>query len=330
MTPKRILIILVLFLVQTGQTATFGKYAGSFLSLGAGSRILSMGSAGTASVNDVTAGYWNPAALTEASGFQVEFMHSKQFISSIQHNYLGFSNANSDGSIFGFSMFYLAVNDIKDSRNAYNFIDDKVDYSQIRYFSTGDYAFLFSYAKPYSADMSYGINVKMIYRDYESQSAYGLGFDAGLNYHLQPNWRVGLMLRDITSTMLAWSGGEKEFITPSLRIGTAYQLEFPSIGFTIQPTVDLNILFENRQAGSQMHVGPVSLDSFWGIEIAYNQLLSIRGGLDDLQRFNTGVGLQIPKIQFDYSFTAYDSELGNMQRISVHLQLESLFAGNKN
>ncbi len=327
MLQKIILLFLVLALVQTGQSAGFGKYAGSFLSLGAGSRILSMGGAGTASVNDVTAGYWNPAALTEASGFQVEFMHSKQFITSIQHNYLGFSNTNKDGSVFGVSLFYLAVNDIKDSRNAYNLIDDKVDYSQIRYFSAGDYAFFVSYAKPYSADLSYGINVKMIYRDYESQSAYGLGFDAGFNYHLQPNWRFGLMLRDITSTMMAWSGGEKEFITPSLRLGTAYQWRLPSIGFTIEPTVDLNILFENRQAGSQMHLGPVSLDSFWGVEAAYNNLLALRAGLDDLQRFNTGVGLRIPKIQFDYSFTAYDSELGNVQRISVHLQLDALFAG---
>ena len=107
---------------------------------------------------------------------------------------------------------------------------------------------------------------------------------------------------------------------------TAYQLHIPSIGFTIEPSVDLNILFENRQTASQMHLGPVSLDSFWGIEVAYNHLLAVRAGLDDLQRFNTGVGLQIPKIQFDYSFTAYDSELGNVQRISVHLQLEALFA----
>ncbi len=325
MLRRSILLLMVLSLAQTGQGATFGKYAGSFLSLGAGSRVLSMGGAGTASVADVTAGYWNPAALTEASGFQVEFMHSKQFITSIQHNYLGFSNKNSDGTVLGFSMFYLAVNDIKDSRNAYNFIDDKVDYSQIRYFSTGDYAFLFSYAKPYTQDLSYGFNIKMIYRDYESQSAYGMGFDAGLNYHLQPNWRFGLMLRDITSTMMAWSGGEKEFITPSLRLGTAYQLHISSADFTIEPSVDLNILFENRRAGSQMHLGPVSLDSFWGIEVAYNHLLAVRAGLDDLKRFNTGVGLQIPKIQFDYSFTAYDSELGNVQRISVHLQLEALF-----
>jgi len=323
---KRIkyLSFLILF-VQVVQAGTFGKYAGSFLSLGAGSRILAMGGAGTATVNDVTAGYWNPAALTRADGFQIAFMHSKQFISSIQHNYLGLSNRNSDGSVFGFSVMYLAVTGIKDSRDAYNFADDKVDYSQIRYFSAGDYAFVFSYAKPYNQRLTYGMNVKMIYRDYHSQSAYGLGFDAGLDYQAAANWRLGLTLRDITSTMMAWSGGTKEFIAPSLRIGTSYLLDWKALGLTFQPAADFNIIFENRQTASEMHLGGMSLDTFWGVEVAYKKLIAVRAGLDDLQRFNTGIGLQIPKINFAYSFTAYDSELGNIQRISVRLQLDRLF-----
>ena len=43
--------------------AQFRKYSNEFLNIGAGARGLAMGSAQVASVNDGTAGYWNPAGL---------------------------------------------------------------------------------------------------------------------------------------------------------------------------------------------------------------------------------------------------------------------------
>ena len=42
----------------------FRKYSNEFLNIGAGARGLGMGASVSASVNDGTAGYWNPAGLT--------------------------------------------------------------------------------------------------------------------------------------------------------------------------------------------------------------------------------------------------------------------------
>lgn len=317
--------MLVLTIISATLAGGFKKYAGEFLYNGVGSRALAMGSAYVAVANDVTAGYWNPAGLTEAEGFQAQFMHSQQFISSIQYDYLGVSRKFNNGSTIGFSILRLGVDNIADSRNALvgeSLKNGYLDYSKITYFNTADYAFILSYANQYSTDFSYGANIKLIYRDYSVESALGIGFDIGAKYRILPGFFAGLMLRDITTTMMAWSTDEKEFITPSVRPGVSYRYLFDGIGLYLQPSFDMNIMLENRRQSAQFNLGPVSADTFWGMEVGYREVVFLRVGYDDLERFNGGIGLSITRFGIDYSYTNYDQELGNVHRISFHLKLE--------
>ena len=284
-------IIYIFFCFSIAANASgFKKYAGEFLSLGAGGRATGMGNAYVAVANDVTAGYWNPAGLVDAQKLEVLFMHT--------------------------------VNGIQDTRDAYNFAEGKLDYSKIKSFNTGDYVFYLSYAKYYTENLSYGLNVKIMRRDYEVESAVGVGFDLGLKYRITDKFIAGIMLRDITTSMMTWSTGEKEFITPSIHTGLSYLFRINSFDLGIQPAVDFNILFENRDYAAQLNLGPVSVDTFAGLEMDYKNTLAVRIGVDDLSRFNTGIGIQIPKISFDYSFTSYQSELNDIHRISFHLKFD--------
>ncbi len=116
---------------------------------------------------------------------------------------------------------------------------------------------------------------------------------------------------------------EKEFVAPSFRPGMTYRFDFESIDLYLQPSVDLGILLESRNKSAQLGLGLLSVDSYWGMEVGFNDLIFLRLGYDDLSRFNAGLGLAIQKIGVDYSYTNFDEVLGNVHRISFYLKLGS-------
>ena len=63
MNRKLTALLLGIALIPAIASAQFRKYSNEFLNIGAGARGLAMGSAQVASVEDGTAGYWNPAGL---------------------------------------------------------------------------------------------------------------------------------------------------------------------------------------------------------------------------------------------------------------------------
>ncbi len=312
--------LLLIFYIQNINAGPLKKYAGEFLYLGADGRGAAMGGAFTALASDVTSVYWNPAGLRTAQGLQAQFMTSKRFISSLQQSFLSVSSPISEKGTLGASFYYLTATDNPDTRNAYNEAEGKVDYDKIKRFNIGDYVFNLAYAEQFNENIDWGLNVKFIYSDLNIESATGIGFDAGVKYKLD-NLRLGLVLRDFTSTLLAWTTGTKEYVTPSARFGTAYIFNLPSLNLTVTPSVDLNFLAENRNFSAQFNVGPLSVDALAGMEISYDDILALRFGMDDIRRLNAGIGVTLPKIKVDYAFTAYESELGNIHRISFHLFL---------
>ncbi len=327
---KTLLVAFTLLFLSSALSASgFKKYAGSFLNLGVGGRGTALGGAYSALVSDVSAIYWNPAGLLEARGMQMQFMHSKQFISSIQNNFIAFSHPYSENETIGISLYYLTVNDIKNSVNA-GIFDSRtlelisIDESKIKLFSTGDYVLQMAYARRYMNDLALGVSVKLIYRDFGSASATGLGFDAGVKYK-KDNFRAGLVLKDVVGTMMAWSTNQTQFITPSARLGAAYMYPVFESGLTLTPVAELIFLAENRARSAQTHLGAISMDAAAGLELDYKKVLQIRAGMDDLLRLNAGIGLNLNKISIDYAFTAFENELGNIHRISLNLHLNSLF-----
>ena len=330
--PKKLtsLIIVLLLTISSSSLLAQNKYAGEFLSIGVGGRPLGMGGAYVALVNDVTAGYWNPALLSKINYPQFSLMHDERFGNLVNYDYGSIGIPFGSNASLGFSIIRMGIDDISDTRNALIDLNgngkldpgERLDPDKITYFNATDYAFYLTYAKKHSEQFSYGANLKVIRRNLAEESAWGLGFDLGVSYSPFDRFYLGANLQDLTTTYLSWTTGKKELITPTAKIGTAYQIELWKGMLT--PVLDFDVRFENRKSASNANIGPVSFDMHAGLEYNFRNLFSIRGGYNDIGNLTLGAGVQLPKINIDYSFAKFDGDedLGNTHRISLVFTLE--------
>lgn len=328
-----ILGVFVLFVVgfSNGQTA---KYSNEFLSIGVGAKSLAMSNASVANVNDVTSGYWNPAGLTNMqSDFDAALMHAEYFAGIAKYDYLAGAMALDTSSYIGLSVIRFGVDDIPNTTDLID-KDGNIDYDRITKFSAADYAFLLSYARKSNIpNLSYGANVKVIYRNIgEFAQAWGFGLDLGLRYDLN-KWKFGVLARDVTSTFNAWSFNEDELIVEvqdsvwNFAPENSLELTLPKVIMGVSrefpvykkisgmAEIDLDFTFDGKR-----HVliegDPISIDPHLGIEIKYDQLVFVRFGVGNIQREkdfynsefltfqpNFGIGIQFKGVSIDYALT---------------------------
>lgn len=310
------------------------KYSNEFLSIGAGARGLAMAGAQTACVSDVHAGYWNPAGLGLMEGkAQFSLMHASYFAGIANYDYASAAFRVDTQSVLGISWLRFAVDDIPDTR----FLIDngQVDYRRIQSFSSADNAVYFSYGRKVSKiqGLSLGGNLKIIYRKAGNfANAWGFGLDAGLRYQLK-KWDMGLYARDVSGTFNAWSYNTSEFETvfaqtgnaiplrsveltlPSLSLGISRRFSFWKNRIGIRPALDLLSTFDG-QRNTFLRSRLASIDPRFGLEASLFDVVSLRGGLGNVQRIrdfegkenlmyqlNFGLGLHWKVLSMDYAIT---------------------------
>ncbi len=321
--------------ISFGQGDLAPKYSNEFLNIGIGANALGKSNAVIAGVNDVTAGYWNPAGLTDVTDFlQIGAMHSEYFAGISKFDYIGLAKPLSNGGVGGFSFIRFAVDDIPNTTQLID-ADGNIDYDKITTFSAGDYAFLFSYAQKLKIEgLSVGGNFKVIYRHVgDFAKAYGFGLDAGANYKMGDKWRFGVMLKDVTSTFNAWTydldsatiqtfaatGNEipqngLELTLPKIILGAQFKMPIKNdFYFSSEINADLNT---DGRRNVLIQTSPVSIDPHMGIEFGYGKYAAIRMGIGNIQKVknsdltesftfqpNIGLGVGLKGFTIDYAFT---------------------------
>ncbi len=314
---------------------TIEDYAGEFLELGVGARSLALGGAGTAISEDATAGYWNPAALNVLKFPMVTAMHESRFDGTVQYDYGAFAaplNATSSAAV---SILHIGVSGILDTRDA--LVDfnndgqldpgDYLDYSKVSSFSNYDWVAILSYAKTVNPMWSWGVNAKLIDIRLDPQTTgSGLGFDLATRYKPNDDLTLAAVLDDATTTLLSYTTGTKELVSPTLVLGGAYTWNITSdAAHRLMPTADIDVRFENRGQDAQLYAGPASADFHEGLEYQYKNLFAIRGGYNDVGAWSAGVGVTISKLHIDYAYVGANAQdqLGSTNRISVSFLLDN-------
>ena len=310
-----LVITLVLLLPLSGRSA---KYAADAFSLGVGGRALAMGGAVIAGPFDATTAYWNPAGMNHLRRRSIVAMHAETFGSLLNHDYVSFVNArpSKNGLLraFGFYFYYLGGGGIKITELGPN----NRPYV-VREESHGDYLLAASLSGVLLDRFDFGLTAKIIYRDLGTESGKGLTMDAGMVYQARSNVNLALMVTDITTGFIRYSGetfddgANYESIYPAVKPGLMLSKSYRE--FTGRFAASGDIRFENIKYAAQYWSGPVSFDTHYGWEIGYKEMLFGRAGFD-IGRFTAGGGVDVRNITVDFAYL-HHSDLDETFRVSA-------------
>lgn len=322
------------------------------MAIGVGARAMALGGATVAGISDATATYWNPAGILNADHrIMGNLMHAEYFAGIANYDFGAVVYQLDERNAVGLSFIRLGIDDIPNTLRLYD-ASGSINYNNISLFSAADYALSFSYAHALENKWQLGANAKIIRRIIGPfADAWGFGFDVGA----QRSWnklKLGVMLRDVTTTFNAWSFNTEEFedvflqtgnempdgsleITlPRASIGLAYRFELKK-KMSLQPEFALDLTTDG-QRNNIANLGRFSLDPRLGVEFGYAELLYVRAGLNNVQRTpdfdnriattmhpNLGVGLRFKKFGIDYAITNVGDRsqtlFSNILSVGIHL-----------
>jgi len=313
------------------------KYSNEFLTIGVGARNFGMGNSVIASLDDVTAGYYNPAALLNTEkNMEFGLMHSEYFKGIAKYDYLGFSKRLDENSVGGISLIRFGTDDIP---NTTQLIDKEgnVNYDEITRFSAADYALLLSYARKLKNGLDVGGNFKVIHRRIgDLANSWGFGLDLAVAYKTK-KWKFAGVVRDVTTTVNAWSysideatrevfestGNEipensTEITLPRLILGASKEFKLNE-KLQLNTEMNLNTTFDGKR-NSIFRTNGLNVEPSLGAELGFKKLLFVRAGFGNVQwvrQFdgsetlslmpNLGVGVAFKKFDIDYAI----SNVGN-------------------
>lgn len=335
---RTIKYIFLLLFFSNLSAQNFRNYSNEFMNIGVDAAALGMSNTRVANTNDVNSGYWNPAGLIHIKDREFSLMHANYFANIAQYDYLAYAASIDETSAWGLSLIRFGVDDIL---NTTELIDNQgnIDYNRISKFSAADYGVTFSYARKHILyNMQYGVNAKVIRRVIgKFANSWGFGFDIGLQYE-KNNWKMGLMVRDITTTYNIWNIDEDQYkkianaipgqnqelpedteiTAPKIQLGLSRKYEIKS-DYSIMAAANLNVEFSQTNALISSKIA--SINPALGVEFGYTDLVFLRSGVGNFQNItqidntqklsfqpNIGLGFKYKGVQIDYALTNLGSQ----------------------
>ncbi len=309
-----------------GQRA--GISAFQFLKIGVGARGVAMGESFVASANDVTALYWNPAALVQFTQDQAIAAHT-EYLVDIKHEFFGVVWHPSGQDALGASFTSLHMSDMEITTETQPF-------GTGRYFTFGDIAAGLSYGRKMTDQFSFGATVKYVQETLDVLKMRSVMVDIGTWYWTGLGTsRFAVAIANFGSDVspkgtVTQFGGTQLSTFQSFSVPTEFRL-----GFAMEPVqTDDQMLTTSVQLN---HPNDNAENVRFGLEYAYQKTFFLRAGIkrtigqqflgEDLtseESFTLGAGVLVPMglsvIGADYAFANY-GRLGAVHRFNLSFTL---------
>lgn len=308
---KKLLGIIVLLALATPMLHAEGNNYGaaSYLDQGIGSRAAGMGNAFVALADDATAGYWNPAGLSQMNLYNYFVGSQYAFLpNNLSSSYLSYAFQVPNVGVFSLSWINHGVGAF-DGRNELGEEGDE--------FTSAQNAFIISYGgKVYNwvKGLRLGLNLKILQESLADNQAFGHGLDLSALWQPVLYWdhTVGVTIQNLYQ-QIYWDDRIDQSLI-NARVGVALKF-FPSdeaIYFN-QLITTMDISF-TELARLNYHVG----GEYWPIKS-----VGLRAGYNNGQDISVGASYRPDYYEIDYSFHYELSELeAHQHRVSVLLRFK--------
>jgi hypothetical protein len=234
----------------------------------------------------------------------------------------------------------------KDFRKAGSFVGSMqfVNYGKFQYadatgaiggnFNAGEYALTIGWGRKLDSAFSIGANLKTIYSQLDSYTAFGLAVDVAGSYSTKNNFTVSVAGRNIGRQLKSYNSGDQEPLPFELQLGLSKRLPHLPFRYSVVLThlEKWNLTYtdpadnsidkltgDSTKAGSNKgFLDKAMRHIVLGGEFVPTKFLSIRFGYNYQRRqelkldthlamvgFSWGIGLKISKFNFSYARATY-------------------------
>jgi hypothetical protein len=325
-----IIFFMVLSAMVFAQSPNLGSSGAQFLKIPLGAREAGMAGAVVGLESDASSLFWNPAGIAKVQNVDFHFSYMKWF-GLFDMNAAAVAYSLDDWGVIGASAISFSTNHVE-------ITNEENPNGTGEYYDAQDVAIGVSYAKYLMANFNVGVSVKYINQSIWHESASGLAFDIGTQYHLDFRNLVIAMSMTNFGGELQLSGSDLD-VTPEANSSYPVSRQAPAtlrtdtyplpltfqvgIGFDVYKSEFLNVVggidaVHPNDNNERVHIGT---------EISVYDRFFLRGGYiynHDTQNFALGAGVNIPSgntlIDFSYAYANYDI-LPCVHRISIGLRI---------
>ncbi len=295
-----------------------------FLKIGADARGSAMSESFVAVVNDVSAVYWNPAGLTNATTDQAMFSHA-EWLGDLKYDFAAASYRLDENNILGLAFTSLTTDPMQITTE---YQPTGTGY----YFNYSDVAIGLTYARKMTDQFSFGATVRYVRESIADLHTNAVLIDLGTFYYMGLGTsRFSVVVSNFGDNVKP-SGSVKngkgqtidafqEFSPPTLfRLGYAFEPWMDNV-HRLTTSIQLNHPNDNAE---NIRVGS---------EYEYDRMFFLRAGvkrtigesflgksISTAEDLSLGAGVRIPLgvtvANVDYAFTNFN-DLGTVHRISV-------------
>jgi hypothetical protein len=171
--------------------------------------------------------------------------------------------------------------------------------------SSSDYALMLSIARQRGTHWAYGANLKFVHQSIpdtmpgQHVTSFGAGVDLGILWMPTDAITASAMAHDLTTTMLSWTNGTREFVIPTLDTGVAFAFK-PANRQALTWATDLAWGFQRRKLDSELAVGGQTWDVRTGLEYWFHDTFALRGGAN-AKDLTLGAGVRYHHMLVDYA-----------------------------